>query len=255
MEDIKQKEEKKPYYITEVYLSVQGESMNTGSFSARFGVGTPTIFLRFMGCGVRCSWCDTKFTWDKSHPNYGDGAHRVSLDEIMDILTECNTCDAQNVCITGGDPDSVPEKHMEILIKTLRSNGYKVSVEASGRLNPSRYKHAHSIVMDIKCPSAGKVAMTSTKNAVSYISNLSEKDQIKFVIANEEDYEFMLNSLRLASDVGEIKPVILASPFFNSVGGHNARWLVDLILNQDEFPINLNFQLHKAIWEIDQRAV
>lgn len=245
----------KSYNITEIYLSIQGESINTGMHGARFGSGTPTIFLRFMGCPIRCSWCDTKYTWDKKHPNYGEGAMEMTLDEVLNAVVEADTCNAQNVCITGGDPDLVPSSDMEALIKNLRSIGYKVTIEASGRLHPSRYKHAHSIVMDVKCPSAGKVALKQTSKAMSYISDLTEADQVKFVIKDEEDYSFMLSTLNKASEMGEVRPAILASPFFNSRGEHNAAWLIDKLLHQEDFNIIFNFQLHKIVWPIEQRRV
>ena len=219
-------------YIIEMYKSVQGES----SFA-----GLPCIFVRLAGCNLRCTWCDSEYTFT--------GGRKMSLDEVMAEVKKLGP--VKLVEITGGEP-MLQERDVVPLMQELLDDGYEVLIESSGeRPLASVPKSVHKIV-DVKCPASGEGGTFRPEN----LDALGKNDEVKFVLADRGDYEFARDFVRehgLESRVGEV----LFSPAFRKDGGPardaancllDPRELVEWIL-ADGINVRLGLQIHKFIWE------
>jgi len=203
--------------ITEIFYSLQGEAQT---------VGRPTVFVRLTGCPLRCVYCDSEYAFF--------GGERMTLAQISDIVAGYS---APLVCITGGEPLAQPT--CIDLLEMLCEQRYAVSLETSGALDISKVDSRVSIVMDLKTPTSGE----STKNLYQNIALLNKKDQLKFVLCNEQDYswaKFKLDEYQLADRVGEV----IFSP---SYGQLDATQLAEWIL-RDRLPVRFQLQLHKQLW-------
>ena len=206
--------------ICEIFHSIQGEGLM---------MGVPTTFVRTVGCNLRCEWCDTQYSMD--------GGEEMSLDAIMERIG-----DVKHVCVTGGEPMLQPE--MPELLRRLVSAGKQVVLETNGSVDLSDVPRdpLMLISMDIKCPSSG---MTD-RMLYSNLSLLSRKDQLKFIVRDDDDFDFAL-------DVLERYPVD-TNIIFGPVGGTvKLEWLVDMVL-ESGVDARVLPQLHKIIWG-DKRAV
>jgi 7-carboxy-7-deazaguanine synthase len=207
--------------ITEVFYSLQGES-NT--------VGLPTVFIRLTGCPLRCSYCDTAYAFT--------GGEKLSIVQILDKVADYQT---RYVTITGGDPLAQPACHA--LISGLLAKGYHVSLETSGALDVSNVDVRVIKVMDLKTPSSGELQ----RNCYENLQFLTPQDQVKFVIADEADYQWskqQLEHYRLAESCQ-----VLFSPV---MGQMPAVTLANRIL-ADQLPVRFQIQLHKYLWN-DERG-
>lgn len=202
--------------ITEIFSSVQGESSR---------VGLPTVFVRLTGCPLRCSWCDTAYAFQGG-----------SVRRIDDIVSEVLACGLHHVCVTGGEP--LAQKSCLTLLSRLCDAGLSVSLETSGALDIADVDHRVSCIMDLKAPGSGE----STRNRLQNLSHLDERDEIKFVLADELDYEWardMLTTHALSQRCS-----VLFSPVHGSLPAETlAEWVV-----RDRLPVRFQLQLHKVLW-------
>ena len=206
--------------ICEIFHSIQGEGLM---------MGVPTTFVRTVGCNLRCEWCDTQYSMD--------GGEEMSLDAIMDRIG-----DVKHVCVTGGEPMLQPE--MPELLGRLISAGKQVVLETNGSVDLSQVPKGPLMLisMDIKCPSSG---MTD-RMLYSNLSLLSRKDQLKFIVRDDEDFDFALDVLR--------NNPVDTNVIFGPVGGTvKLEWLVDKVLGSG-IDARVLPQLHKIIWG-EKRAV
>ena len=206
--------------ICEIFHSIQGEGLM---------MGVPTTFVRTVGCNLRCEWCDTQYSMD--------GGEEMSLDAIMERIG-----DVKHVCVTGGEPMLQPE--MPELLGRLISAGKQVVLETNGSVDLSDVPRdpLMLISMDIKCPSSG---MTD-RMLYSNLSLLSRKDQLKFIVRDDEDFDFALEVLKMYP--------VDTNVIFGPVGGTvKLEWLVDKVLGSG-IDARVLPQLHKIIWG-DKRAV
>lgn len=212
--------------LTEIFYSLQGEALASG---------LPTIFIRLTGCPLRCTYCDTTYSFT--------GGERHSLD---DIITHISQYPCQRVCITGGEPLAQP--NAIALMQRLLSLGYEISLETAGALSVKDVPIAVSKVMDLKTPSSAEV----DKNLWENLEYLTPHDQIKIVIADRTDYDWAVAKLKqyqLDKKVG----TVWFSPMFNIQGAHKgdvpnlAVQLAEWIL-ADALPVRFQLQLHKIIW-------
>ncbi|MBA2729030.1 MAG: radical SAM protein [Parachlamydiaceae bacterium] len=204
-------------YITEVFASVQGETSLTG---------LPTTFIRLASCNLRCSWCDTTYSFGRGTP--------ASIEHLV-LEAENNGC--QFVCITGGEPLLQPYVHQ--LIDKLLHHGYVISLETGGSLPIHEVDSRVLIILDIKCPGSGM----SHKNHWENLHIITKKDEIKFVLTNEEDYIYA-KEICLKYNLFKKTPHILLSPVH---GVLDPQILVGWIL-RDKLQVRLNLQVHKYIW-------
>jgi len=200
--------------ITEIFLSLQGES-NT--------VGYPTVFVRTTGCPLRCTYCDTAYAFSGG---------RVL--EVNEILSEVAALAVPWVTVTGGEPLAQPGT-LELL-RRLCDLGYRVSLETSGALDVCAVDARVVKVLDVKTPSSGE----SMRNRWANLDCLGPRDQVKFVIGDRADYEWSRARLeRFANG-----PEVLFSPVHGKLA---PRTLADWIV-ADRLPVRFQIQLHKVLW-------
>ena len=150
--------------ITEIFYSLQGESNC---------VGLPTVFVRLTGCPLRCSYCDTAYAFH--------GGEKMTVE---DIITEVSRYDTGYVTVTGGEP--MAQAGCVELLDSLVDKGYSVSLETSGAIDLEKVNSSVVKVMDIKVPSSQE----DHRNRYENLAYLTQKDQVKFVIGDEQDYEW-----------------------------------------------------------------
>jgi 7-carboxy-7-deazaguanine synthase len=202
--------------ISEIFYSLQGES-NT--------VGLPTVFIRLTGCPLRCNYCDTAYAFT--------GGEKRSLQQILD---QVKTYSTPYITVTGGEPLAQPAC-IDLMLNLLDA-GYQVSLETSGALDVSKVDSRVVKVMDLKTPSSQEMQ----RNLYGNIQYLTAQDQVKFVIANEEDYQWSKQQLS-EHDLSE-RCQVLFSPVMDVMP---AKELADKIL-QDQLPVRFQIQLHKYLW-------
>jgi 7-carboxy-7-deazaguanine synthase len=203
--------------ITEIFYSLQGEA-NT--------VGIPTVFIRLTGCPLRCSYCDTAYAFT--------GGSKMTIDAIIEEVKKYQT---KYITVTGGEPLAQPA--CLALMTALVDDGYNVSLETSGALDVAEVDSRVVKVMDLKTPSSDEM----DKNRYENIQYLTPQDQVKFVIANNEDYEWsksIVSQYQLAS-----RCQLLFSPV---MGEQSPTELADKIL-RDQLPVRFQIQLHKYLWQ------
>lgn len=222
--------------ITEIYRSLQGES----SFS-----GLPCVFVRLTGCNLRCVWCDSEYAFV--------GGRRLSIDDVMAEVRAAGP--AQLVEITGGEP-MLQASEVIPLMDRLQAEGYTVLLETNGQQPLSRVPKAVVKIVDVKCPASGEGGTFHAEN----LKALAPHDELKFVLASRDDYEFAREfvrglSVRVAS--------VIFSPAFakNATGSRDSshclvdpRELAEWIL-ADNLPVRLGLQIHKFIWDPAQKSV
>ena len=208
-------------YLDEMFASIQGESTDAG---------LPCVFVRLYGCNVGCSYCD-----QPQSPS-----HRTKI-SISNLIARIMKYHINYVCITGGEP-MLQWNALYPVILELVSLRVKVSIETSGciPIEADPYNRSFKYVMDIKCPSSG----VSHKNVFDNLMNLQMKDEVKFVIANREDYDFMKDVLRKYPTTAKI----LVSPCFDEnwkpLISHE---LVDWLLEDGLTEVRVSLQIHKFL--------
>ncbi|HVY54714.1 MAG TPA: radical SAM protein [Thermodesulfobacteriota bacterium] len=211
--------------ISEIFYSIQGEGVE---------MGLPTVFVRLFACDLRCSWCDTMYAVE------GRDFTKMTVGEV---LTEIRRHGCRRVCITGGEP-LIQRDEAEELAKNLVNEGYGLVLETSGHKMPPPVFWTESCVisMDCKCPGSGM----HDRMDFSLFRKLRPQDQLKFVIADEADYEY---AKRVVSE-----HPLKANIIFQPAGGLGLVWLTDRILNDNIGGVRVLPQLHKIIWG-DKRGV
>jgi 7-carboxy-7-deazaguanine synthase len=203
--------------ITEIFYSLQGESDT---------VGLPTVFIRLTGCPLRCVYCDTAYAFT--------GGHKMAID---DIIIQAEQYGTRYITVTGGEP--LAQRDCLELMTKLLDKGYIVSLETSGAIDMSNVDRRVVKVMDLKTPSSGELS----KNCFRNIEYLDSKDQVKFVIGNNDDYEWS-KSVLAEYNLSE-RCQILFSPV---TGQQNPTELAERIL-KDRLPVRFQLQLHKILWD------
>jgi 7-carboxy-7-deazaguanine synthase len=203
--------------ITEIFYSLQGES-NTS--------GIPTVFVRLTGCPLRCSYCDTPYAFT--------GGEKKTLEAIIADIKQYGT---RYVTITGGEP--LAQQGCFQLLEKLADEGFVVSLETSGAIDISQVDTRIVKVMDLKTPSSGELA----KNLYQNINHLTKQDQVKFVIANDDDYQW--SKQMLADYKLPLRCDVLFSPVSDQ---QNPTELAEKILH-DKLPVRFQIQLHKLLWQ------
>lgn len=202
--------------ITEIFLSIQGESTT---------VGLPTVFVRTTGCPLRCQYCDTAYAFS--------GGERMALDSILNKVASFG---ARHVTVTGGEPLAQPASLP--LMTRLCDAGYKVSLETSGALDLAGVDARVMQVVDIKTPASKEEA----RNLWSNLAHLRAGDQLKFVICDRADYEW--SCARIGAMTLPAGVEVLFSPSFETLPGRTlAEWIL-----ADRLAVRMQVQLHKVLW-------
>ncbi len=224
--------------LIELYTSVQGES----SFA-----GMPCIFVRLAGCNLRCSWCDSEYTFA--------GGEKYSLEQVEQKIAA--EAPVKLVEFTGGEP-MLQAREVLPLMDRLLAQEYTLLLETSGERPLDAVPKTVHKIMDVKCPASGESGRFHLPN----LEALTMRDEVKFVISDRADYEFAREFIRrhdLASRCGHI----LLSPAFTKTptserSAENCkldpRLLVEWML-ADQLPARLSLQIHKFIWEPLKKGV
>lgn len=199
--------------VCEIFASIQGESSLAG---------IPMLFVRLTGCNLRCAYCDTTYA-------YTDGSEY----SVQEVLYKIKAYKFKYIEITGGEP--LLQEEVYELIDALVKDCY-VILETNGSISIERVNPSVKIILDIKTPGSGM----SDKNYLENLKFLKEKDEIKFVITDREDYEW-------SKDLIKNHPIktkeILFSPAFGLLNPKKlAKWII-----QDRLNVRLNIQMHKYI--------
>ena len=225
-------------HFIEIYKSVQGES----SFAGR-----PCIFVRLAGCNLRCSWCDSEYTFT--------GGYKLTDDQVVGEIKKL--APVRLIEFTGGEP-MLQERELVPFMDRLLADGYELMIETSGERPLERVPKAVHKIVDVKCPASGEGGSFRLTN----LEHLTKRDEVKFVIANRADYEFARGFIRehdLAAKAGSV----LLSPAFSKTPSPersttnallDPRELVEWML-ADGLDARLSLQIHKYIWEPLKKGV
>ncbi|HLJ28608.1 MAG TPA: radical SAM protein [Candidatus Angelobacter sp.] len=224
--------------ITEIYRSIQGES----SFA-----GLPCTFVRLTACNLRCTWCDSEYTFT--------GGKKMSAAEVEQEIVSLS--DSGLVEFTGGEP-MLQERELVPLMERLLALGYTVLLETSGeRPLESVPKAVHKIV-DVKCPGSGE----GESFRLSNLETLTSGDEIKFVLADRADYKFARDFIRTHPLHVRVQNVIFSPAFMKAPSSErdtsncqlDPRLLAEWIM-EDKLNVRLGLQIHKFIWEPATKGV
>lgn len=202
--------------VTEIFFSLQGETSR---------VGLPTVFVRLTGCPLRCGYCDTAYAF-----------HGGESRSLAEILAEVARHGARYVTVTGGEP--LAQRGCRSLLRLLADRGYSVSLETSGALDISGIDPRVARIVDIKTPGSGE----EEKNLWSNLAQLTARDEVKFVLCGEADYNWAKKVVAERS-LDRICQVLFSPAF----GDLEPRALAEWIL-RDRLPVRMQVQLHKLLW-------
>jgi 7-carboxy-7-deazaguanine synthase len=219
--------------ITEIYKSLQGESTYAG---------LACVFVRLTGCNLRCSWCDSEYTFH--------GGQKMTSEQVFEGVNRLSP-NGGLVEITGGEP-MLQERELVPFIRQLLESGYQVLLETSGERPLQNVPPEVIKIVDVKCPDSGEGNTFHIEN----LEALTARDEVKFVLSSRADYEFA-GAFTRQHNLAERVNAVLFSPAFrkDATGARDsshclldpqelAEWML-----ADEVPARLGLQLHKFIWD------
>jgi len=219
--------------ITEIYKSIQGESTHAG---------LPCVFVRLTGCNLRCTWCDSEYTFF--------GGHRMSLEGVLEEVEQFSPHGGL-VEITGGEP-MLQERELVPLMQRLLDAGYTVLLETSGERLLERVPKGVIKIVDVKCPGSGEGDTFLMKN----LEAMESQDELKFVLSDRSDYEFARDFVARHQLARRVNAVLFSPAFRKEATGTrntshcllDPQELVEWML-ADHVPARLNLQIHKFVWD------
>ena len=225
--------------LIELYKSVQGESTFTG---------VPCIFVRFAGCNLRCSWCDSTYTFHGGQP--------FTEDEVVAQI-EALACPL--IEFTGGEPMLHARELLPLMHRLLADGRYTLMMETSGERPLGEVPTAVHKIVDVKCPGSGDAAGSFR---MSNLDCLTPRDEVKFVLRDRTDYEFARDFIRTHLADRPLAAILLSPAFLQSPSPLriadnmelDARDLVGWML-EDQLPARLSLQIHKFVWEPQKKGV
>lgn len=219
------------YKVVEMFTSINGEGTKAGQLA---------VFVRLQGCNLNCSYCDTKWANEKDAP-----FRIMTEDEIVKAVLDTGV---SNVTLTGGEP--LLQKDVDILLERFGvEERLSVEVETNGSVSIGKYagkSYRPSMTMDYKLPSSGM----EDKMCLENYSYIEEKDTVKFVCGSREDLEKAYEVI-CRYDLTE-KCHVYLSPVFGKIQPVD---MVDFMKEKNLNGVNLQLQLHKFIWSVDERGV
>lgn len=209
--------------VCEIFASIQGESTYAG---------LPCVFVRMAGCNLRCVYCDTTYAYDEGR--------EMSEAEIIDRVKSYGI---NLVEITGGEP--LLQEGVMPLMERLLDNGFTVLLETNGSENIQDVDKRAVIIMDIKTPKSGMFERMDLMN----LRYIKPNDEIKFVIMDREDYEWVRDLIKDYGLANKCK-ILLSSAYGVLLPDILSKWIIE-----DRLPVRLNLQMHKYIYGPDKRGV
>ena len=224
--------------ITEIYKSIQGESTHAG---------LPCVFVRLTGCNLRCSWCDSEYTFS--------GGHRMTMEEVVEEVEQLSPDGL--VEITGGEP-MLQEREVVPLMQRLLDDRYTVLLETSGERPLERVPKGVVKIVDVKCPNSGEPDSFHMQN----LDALDSVDEVKFVLSDRADYEFARDFVARHNLARRVTAVLFSPAFRKDANGPRGtshclldpRELAEWML-ADNVPARLGLQIHKFIWDPAMKSV
>lgn len=210
--------------VHEIYASIQGES----TFA-----GLACTFIRLTGCNLRCSWCDT--------PQAFHGGLKMARADVLDAALAKQT---PLVELTGGEPllqaGAIP------LMRELCDAGKTVLIETSGERDISEVDPRVHRIVDLKAPGSGECERNRWEN----IELLTSRDELKFVLADRQDYEWAREQVRERELASRVNAVLFSAVFDQLCTRELVAWILE-----DELPVRFQLQMHKHIWAPDAQGV
>lgn len=224
--------------MVEVFETIEGEGSRAGY---------PTVFVRVFHCNLRCTWCDTPYSYAPAKPEYNM--------TIQDLVDEVKGFKSRHLCFTGGEPLIHREKSAAFIHQlSLLDNLIDIHIETNGaiELEPfarlretlSTWKEKVRFIMDVKLPQSGE----SDKMIMENFRYLKEQDEIKFVIGSDSDFDVAVEIINNYYQQG----IILMSPVWETMP---PKQLVEKVLAHGLAQVKVSLQLHKIIWDPNQRGV
>lgn len=211
--------------VTEIFRSIQGESTH---------VGRPCTFVRLTGCPMRCTWCDSDYTFT--------GGEHVSIDDVMKQVGDFG---CRLVELTGGEP--LAQREAFDLVKRLCDERYEVLIETGGYVSTEDLDQRAKVILDVKCPASGEAERNHWPNLTRLRPDL---DEAKFVIADRIDWDFARNVVHEYQLESRARSVLI-SPAWDQIDLQElANWIVESGLN-----VRMQLQMHKYVWGPDARGV
>ena len=210
--------------VNEIFHSIQGESTYAGR---------PCVFVRLTACDLRCRWCDTPYAFHEGR--------KMSVDEVLADV-EGRTC--QTVEVTGGEPLLQPDVYP--LMQRLMDAGKTVLIETGGHRSIAAVPAGVIRIVDVKCPGSGEAEKTDWSN----FAHLTERDEVKFVIADRRDYEYARDIV-----LREQLPARVNAVLFSPVHGELDPKLLSEWVIADGLDVRVQLQVHKYIWSPETRGV
>jgi 7-carboxy-7-deazaguanine synthase len=219
--------------ITEIFKSIQGESTHAG---------LPCVFVRLTGCNLRCSWCDSEYTFT--------GGRKMSQQQVFADVQRLSPSGGL-VEITGGEP-MLQERELLPFMQELISSGYRVLLETSGERPLARVPAEVIKIVDVKCPDSAEGDTFDLEN----LQFLNPHDEIKFVLASRLDYEFARGFVGQHNLPSRVNAILFSPAFRKDAAGSrdsshcllDPQQLADWML-ADNLPVRLSLQIHKFIWD------
>jgi 7-carboxy-7-deazaguanine synthase len=211
--------------VTEIFRSIQGESSHAGR---------PCAFVRLTGCPMRCTWCDSEYT-------FTGGEHL----ELEDVMRQVRAFGCQLVEVTGGEP--LAQKEAFELIRRLCDEGFEVLIETGGFVSTEGVDERARVILDVKCPASGEAERNHWPN----LERLrADRDEVKFVVADRDDWEFARGIIE-KYELERRALAVLVSPAW---GETDLKELADLV-SSSGLDVRMQLQLHKYIWGPEARGV
>ena len=211
--------------VTEIFRSIQGESTHAGR---------PCTFVRLTGCPMRCTWCDSEYTFT--------GGDHLSIDEVLKQVRDFG---CPLVEVTGGEPLAQPKAFD--LIRRLCDESYEVLIETGGYVSTQDLDQRAKVILDVKCPASGEAERNHWPNLTRLRPDV---DEVKFVVADRADWDFARKVVRDYNLENRTRSILI-SPAWEQIDLKElANWIVESGMNA-----RMQLQMHKYIWGPDVHGV
>ncbi len=222
----------------EIFCSIQGEGAS---------IGTPSTFIRLAVCNLRCSWCDTAYTWDWRRYRRED---QVLTLDVEAALAEVAAFPARNVVITGGEP-LIQRRQLLALLTQLKRSGYRIEVETNGTIDPGELAaHVDQFNVSPKLASAGNAGLRTIVPAALAVFAAHHSSYLKFVVSSPGDIEeaaHLVAQLRFPND----RVILMPEGRTPAELAARSSWLADACIARGW---RFSTRLHVLLWG-DRRGV
>lgn len=214
--------------VIEKFVSINGEGLKQGELA---------VFIRFAGCNLRCSYCDTRYSFENSV---------YTNESIEDLVNYCLEKKVKNITLTGGEP--LIQKGVYELMERLSNEGFNLEIETNGSVDISKFLDIKNVsfTLDYKLP----VSLMEKHMNVDNYKYISKKDSVKFVCGQEEDLNKALEIMNRYNLINLTNCMI--SPVFGMI---ELPKIVDFLIDNNLNDVRMCLQIHKVIWDPNKRGV